>query len=125
MRFYPTFVMKDIFLIFIYIAVFSAFIFFFPEWIISADETIPADPLYTPEHIKPEWYFLAAYQFLKLVPSEFGALVIKTIVGLVFVFLPILDRSKETDIKKRPAFLALVLMSIGLLVFLTYWGAVS
>ena len=125
MRFYPTFVMEDVFLIFIYIAVFCALIFFAPEWIIAADENIPADPFNTPEHIKPEWYFLAAYQSLKLIPSEIGALVIQHIVVLLFVFLPMIDRSKETNIKKRPAFLALVLVSIGLMLFLTYWGAVS
>nr|NIQ03019.1 cytochrome bc complex cytochrome b subunit [Nitrospinaceae bacterium]NIR56915.1 cytochrome bc complex cytochrome b subunit [Nitrospinaceae bacterium]NIS87377.1 cytochrome bc complex cytochrome b subunit [Nitrospinaceae bacterium]NIT83449.1 cytochrome bc complex cytochrome b subunit [Nitrospinaceae bacterium]NIU46417.1 cytochrome bc complex cytochrome b subunit [Nitrospinaceae bacterium] len=86
---------------------------------------IPADPFNTPEHIKPEWYFLASYQFLKIIPSEFGALILLTVAGLLFVFLPFVDRSRENNIFKRPVFLSLVAAAILGFVGLTIWGYFS
>lgn len=123
--FYPTFLMEDALIILIFMAVLSAAVFFFPEWIISGESEVPADPFNTPPHIKPEWYFLASYQFLKLIPSEIGALVIQTVAVLVFTFLPFLDRSKETRISKRPIFLFIVVTSIIGFMGLTLWGALS
>ncbi|MBI4389193.1 MAG: cytochrome bc complex cytochrome b subunit, partial [Nitrospinae bacterium] len=78
----------------------------------------------TPEHIKPEWYFLAPYQFLKLIP-ELTALVVQTLGILALVFLPFLERSDKKGIRQRPLF---SLLAIGILVFwiwLTVWGAQS
>lgn len=125
MRFYPEFVMADVLVIFIFLALFVAIVFFFPQFIFSGDAEVPADPFSTPEHIKPEWYFLASYQFLKLIPSEFAALILLTAGLLVFIFLPFADRSKENDIHKRPIFLFLVVAAIALFLGLTVWGAIS
>lgn len=125
MRFYPTFIMEDVLFIFLFMAVFCAGVFFFPEWIFSGEAEVPADPFETPPHIKPEWYFLASYQFLKIIPSEFGALILMTLAFLILTFLPFLDRSKETRISKRPAYLLFVISSIALFIGLTLWGAVS
>lgn len=124
-RFYPNFIMDDVLVIFVFLVVFSGLVFFFPDLIVSGDENIRADPFDTPEHIKPEWYFLASYQFLKLIPSEFGALVIQTIGILLFVFLPFIDRSKESNILKRPFFLLLVLFFLFGSIGLTVWGYFS
>ena len=125
MRFFPTFVMEDVLVIFLFLAIFFTGVFFFPEWIISGDSEIPADPFSTPEHIKPEWYFLASYQFLKIIPSEFGALILLTLGLMVFVFLPFIDRTEDKPITQRPFFLLLVLLSIISFVGLTIWGEVS
>ena len=125
MRFYPEFVMADVLVIFVFLALFVAIVFFFPQFIFNGDAEVPADPFNTPEHIKPEWYFLASYQFLKLIPSEFAALILLTAGVLVFVFLPFADRSKENDIHKRPIFLFLVVAVIALFLGLTVWGAIS
>jgi ubiquinol-cytochrome c reductase cytochrome b subunit len=124
MRF-PTFVMEDVLVIFIFMVVFCGLVFFFPELIVFSDAEVPADPFNTPEHIKPEWYFLASYQFLKIIPSEFGALILMSVAGLLFVSLPFIDRSEENNIFKRPVFLMLVLVCIGGFVGLTVWGYFS
>jgi ubiquinol-cytochrome c reductase cytochrome b subunit len=124
MRF-PTFVMEDVLVIFIFMAVFCGMVFFFPQLIVFGDAEVPADPFNTPEHVKPEWYFLASYQLLKIIPSEFGALVLMSIAALLFVLLPFIDRSEENNILKRPVFLTLVLVCIGGFVGLTVWGFLS
>jgi quinol-cytochrome oxidoreductase complex cytochrome b subunit len=92
----------------------------------------PADPLNTPLHVKPEWYFLALYQLLKYVPptvlginGPMFAVVAIVLALAVFIFLPLLDKRKE-DSKK-----AMRLRAIGVAVFvvlaivLTIWGEVS
>lgn len=96
----------------------------------------PADPFVTPEHVKPEWYFLALYQILKLVPRTFlgiedfnkpATLIFSGVFFLTLMSLPWLDRTPPTaqhPLKRLP----LVLMfSVGLVLFvvLSYWGEVS
>lgn len=125
MTFFPEFIMEDVLVIFIFLAIFFVPVFLFPELVVSGDAEVPADPFNTPEHIKPEWYFLASYQFLKLIPSEFGALVIQTVGVTAFVLLPFIDRSKENNILKRPIFLLIVLSCILGFIGLTVWGFVS
>ena len=83
-----------------------------------------ADPLKTPEHVKPEWYFLAVYQLLKLVPRTIGVLAPAAAIGVLLV-LPLLDRNPSIAPRRR--LLALGLMAVALvgLVVLTIWGEVS
>jgi quinol-cytochrome oxidoreductase complex cytochrome b subunit len=83
-----------------------------------------ADPLKTPEHVKPEWYFLAVYQLLKLVPRTIGVLAPAAAIGLLLV-LPLFDRNPSIAARKRPIALALLLVTIVGLVVLTIWGEVS
>jgi len=122
---FTSFIMEDMLAIFIFLVVYFTGVFFFPEWIISGESEVPADPFNTPEHIKPEWYFLAAYQFLKIIPSEVSALVLQAVAVTAFIFLPFIDRSKEKRINKRPFFFCLVISSIIIFVGLTIWGAQS
>jgi quinol-cytochrome oxidoreductase complex cytochrome b subunit len=84
----------------------------------------PADPLHTPEHTKPEWYFLFLYQGLKLVPRTVG--VLAPSIGLVLLlFLPFIDRNPYLAPAKRPIAIALgVLAIIGIVAF-TIWGWLS
>jgi ubiquinol-cytochrome c reductase cytochrome b subunit len=122
---FTSFIMEDILVIFIFMVAYFTGVFFFPEWIISGESEIPADPFNTPEHIKPEWYFLAAYQFLKVIPSEVGALILQAVAVTAFVLLPFIDRSKEKRISKRPFFFSLVIFFILFFVGFTIWGAQS
>lgn len=125
MRFFPEFVMDDVLVIFVFMVLFCLVVFFFPDWLVTGDSSIPADPFNTPEHIKPEWYFLASYQFLKLIPSEFGALILLTVFMFLFVFLPFIDRTGEMSILKRPLFFIIVASCVVAFAGLTYWGYVS
>lgn len=88
----------------------------------------PADPLSTPAHIKPEWYFLPSYQLLKYFEGTYGALlgIIACSVpfGLLLIW-PFIDRGKQRHPKKRP--LAVGFGLVGLLgaIFLGYLGHIS
>lgn len=84
----------------------------------------PADALNTPDHAKPEWYFLFLYQFLKYVPKTFG--VVTPIVGLLLlVFVPFLDRRKEDSLEGRRNRIIGVAVFLIIAGILTYLGATS
>jgi ubiquinol-cytochrome c reductase cytochrome b subunit len=83
-----------------------------------------ADPLVTPAHVKPEWYFLAVYQLLKLVPRTIGILAPAAAIG-VLLFVPILDRNREIAARRRPIALGLTVLVLAGLIALTIWGQVS
>jgi ubiquinol-cytochrome c reductase cytochrome b subunit len=105
------------------LAVLFVFVFFLTEWVLPPDEI--ADPLVTPEHIKPEWYFLASFQELKMVPREDIGIYIQIGVLMVAMLLPFWDRGKERNTFKRPVILLLGLAALGLLVGLTSYSALN
>lgn len=80
-----------------------------------------ADPLVTPEHIKPEWYFLAVYQLLKLVPESVGVVAPVALVTII-VILPLLDRNQEVLPRRRPIAIGLALVLLVAMAVLTYFG---
>ena len=83
-----------------------------------------ANPIETPAHVKPEWYFLAAYQLLKIVPRDVGILL--PIVGIAILgLLPFLDRNPEVRARKRPLALFLGLLVAVSVVGLSVWGYYS
>jgi quinol-cytochrome oxidoreductase complex cytochrome b subunit len=83
----------------------------------------PADPMNTPDHVKPEWYFLALYQLLKYIPKTTGALVPVLLVLLILIW-PFIDRKSDT---KRAMLMRWVFVIAGsvLIIALTIWGEVS
>lgn len=83
-----------------------------------------ADPLVTPAHVKPEWYFLAVYQLLKIVPRTIGVLAPAALVGVILV-LPLLDRNREIAPRRRLLALLLAVVTLAAMVVLTIWGEVS
>jgi len=70
--FYPYFILKDIFSFLIIILIFNFFIFFIPNYLGHPDNYIKANPLITPLHIIPEFYFLPFYAILRAIPSKLG-----------------------------------------------------
>jgi cytochrome b6-f complex subunit 4 len=84
----------------------------------------PADPMNTPAHVKPEWYFLSLYQLLKYIPKTIGAVIPVILVGLVALW-PFLDRKKETDRKPMRNRMIAVAIVVVVVVALTIWGEVS
>lgn len=86
------------------ILVWAAFVFFAPNFFGEPDNYIPANPLVTPEHIVPEWYFLPFYAILRAVPDKLGGVL--TMFGAIFVLflLPWLDRSPIKSGRYRPLF---------------------
>ena len=100
--FYPYFYVKDLvgwvgFAIF-----FSVFIYFYPNLLGHPDNYIPANPMSTPAHIVPEWYFLPVYAILRSIPNKLGGV---AAIGLVFVALlalPFLNTSAIRSSSFRP-----------------------
>ena len=105
----------------ILLAVLFVFAFFFVEVVLPPEEM--ANPLVTPEHIKPEWYFLAAYRWLKVVPNEQIGIISQIVVLGVALLLPFWDRSGQRNTFKRPALLLLGFAALGLLGGLTAYSA--
>ena len=84
----------------------------------------PADPLDTPAHIKPEWYFLALYQLLKFVPKTVGVLI--PIVGVIVLMLwPFFDRRTADPARARRRRAIAVAAFLIVTLALTIWGEVS
>lgn len=83
-----------------------------------------ADPLQTPPHIKPEWYFLSLYQVLKFVPRVVGVLIPMVLLPFL-IFLPFIDRNPEVLPKKRPVAIAIGLMMLSIIIVFTVWGLLS
>ena len=102
--FHPYYSVKDIVGVAVFLIIFSLIVFFAPEmggWFLERDNFIPADPLKTPEHIVPLWYFTPFYAILRAVPDKFLGVV--AMGGAIFVMflLPWLDRSPVRSIRYR------------------------
>ncbi len=110
-------------MIVIYLVIMFAIIALAPALFLPHDTTLPADPLNTPVHIRPEWYFLAPYQLLKLVPNKFLGIALQLILVVIFVIWPFLDKSRQANILKRPLMLALFLVTVAAWIGLSFWGA--
>jgi hypothetical protein len=102
--FYPYFYVKDLFSFLILVCVFSFFLFFYPNALGHADNYIPANPLVTPPHIVPEWYFLPFYAILRSIPDKLGGVVAMISAILVLFLLPIINTSETRSSKFRPIF---------------------
>jgi quinol-cytochrome oxidoreductase complex cytochrome b subunit len=84
----------------------------------------PADALNTPEHVKPEWYFLSLYQVLKYV-SKTAGVVIPLLAVLLITLWPFLDRRADTSRRSLVRRLAAVAVVVFVIVALTLWGEVT
>ncbi|HEY3414962.1 MAG TPA: cytochrome bc complex cytochrome b subunit [Armatimonadota bacterium] len=123
--FYPHMLTKELFSIFILLALLNVLVFYFPQLNFPADTLRPANPLETPAHIKPEWYFLANYQVLKSVPNEFLGIFLQMCVGVVLLLLPFLDRSREDDMRFHRLFLGVATLGVIGYVGMLIWGYLS
>ncbi len=123
--FHPNYTIKDLSMVFFALAALVAITFYAPWMFIPPDALEPADPFTTPAHIKPEWYFLWAYQTLKIFPSKLLGLASQGAAMGFLAVLPFLDRSPERRPAKRPVFVTLYLLGILLFVGLSIWGHYS
>lgn len=87
------FVFKDLITVFVFILVFSLFIFFSPNTLGHSDNYIPGNPMVTPPSIVPEWYLLPFYAILRSIPDKLGGVIAMFAAILILLILPITDRS--------------------------------
>jgi ubiquinol-cytochrome c reductase cytochrome b/c1 subunit len=100
--FHPYYTAKDSVGIVAYLAVFAVIVFFFPNALGHPDNYIPANPMVTPPHIVPEWYFLPFYAILRAVPDKLGGVLLMFgSIAILFV-LPWLDTSPVRSMRFRP-----------------------
>jgi len=102
--FYPYFYVKDLFSFLLLLAFFSFFVFFYPNVLGHSDNYIPANPLVTPAHIVPEWYFLPFYAILRSIPDKLGGVAAMGGAILILLLLPIINTSEIRSSKFRPIF---------------------
>jgi ubiquinol-cytochrome c reductase cytochrome b subunit len=100
--FHPYYTIKDSIGLVVYLAVFAVLVFFAPNYLGHPDNYIPANPLVTPEHIVPEWYFLPFYAILRAVPDKLGGVLLMFGSIAVLFVLPWLDTSPVRSMRFRP-----------------------
>jgi ubiquinol-cytochrome c reductase cytochrome b subunit len=122
-RFFPDFLIEDLAVALGVLALFCAVLFFAPHLYFPPEAFEKADPAVTPTHVKPEWYFLASYAVLRLIPSKTLGIAIQGVAVMLLVALPFLDRGERRHILERPFFLAGVCIVVAGLVLLTFLGA--
>jgi ubiquinol-cytochrome c reductase cytochrome b/c1 subunit len=102
--FHPYYTIKDGFALVLFLLLFAVLLFYAPNLLGHADNYIPANPLQTPPHIVPEWYFLPFYAILRAIPNKlFGVIGLLGSIG-VLVFIPWLDTSRIRSTSYRPIY---------------------
>jgi len=86
--FTPYFTIKDLFGFIFFLIIFSYLVFFEPNILGHSDNYIPANPLSTPTHIVPEWYFLPFYAILRSVPNKLGGVILMLLSILILIIIP-------------------------------------
>ena len=120
--FHPYYTVKDSVGVCVYFLVFAVLVFFFPHILNHPDNYIPANPLVTPAHIVPEWYFLPFYAILRAVPSKLGGVVLMFSAIAVLFVLPWLDTSPVRSARFRPIYRALMFVLVAAFLLLGYVG---
>jgi len=106
--FHPYYTVKDLIGVSTYLIIFALIVFYLPEmggYFLEANNFIPANPLVTPAHIAPVWYFTPYYSILRAVPpilnSQFPGVAAMGLSVIIFAFLPWLDRSEVRSIRYK------------------------
>ena len=131
--FFPYYIVKDLIGIVVFFIVFFAILFFGPEmggYFLEYNNFLPADPLQTPAHIAPVWYFTPFYAMLRAVPAMFGSQFAGVAVMgagvIILFFLPWLDKSPVKSIRyKGPIFRAALAIFVVSFLVLGYLGVAT
>ncbi len=120
--FHPYYTIKDFVGFGVFSVLFAYFVFYQPNYLGHPDNYIPANPMVTPEHIVPEWYFLPFYAILRAIPDKLGGVIAMFGSILVLFFLPWLDTCKIKSGAYRPKFKIFFWVFILNVVLLGYIG---
>nr|AID54837.1 cytochrome b [Hoplopleura kitti] len=119
--FHPFFSWKDVVGYVVMVFVVLIIIYQFPTVFMDPDNFIPANPLNTPPHIQPEWYFLFAYAILRSIPNKFGGVMALLMSILILLWLPL--SSGVLGNKTSPILKLLVSLQVMMFLLLTWLGA--
>ena len=121
--FHPYYTMKDGFGVVVFLVIYAGFAFFAPDYMGHPDNYIPADPLVTPAHIVPEWYFLPFYAILRAIPDKLGGVLAMFGAIAVLFILPWLDTSRVRSCTFRPIYKWFMLLLVVDVIVLGFCGA--
>src|SRR5271166_4078536 len=121
--FHPYFTVKDGFALVCFLIFFAWFVFYSPNYFGDADNYIQANPLQTPPHIVPEWYYLPFYAILRSIPNKLGGFLAMFGAVLILAALPWLDTSKVKSGSYRPWFRVFFWIFVADAVLLGYIGS--
>nr|YP_009327192.1 apocytochrome b [Aphanomyces astaci]YP_009327206.1 apocytochrome b [Aphanomyces astaci]AOQ30604.1 apocytochrome b [Aphanomyces astaci]AOQ30605.1 apocytochrome b [Aphanomyces astaci] len=102
--FYPYFYVKDLFGFIVLMFIFSIFVYYYPNTLGHPDNYIPANPMKTPLHIVPEWYFLPFYAILRSIPNKIGGVIAMFGSLLILLTIPFTNSSEVRSTVFRPIF---------------------
>nr|YP_009184109.1 cytochrome b [Scombrops gilberti]BAT51025.1 cytochrome b [Scombrops gilberti] len=120
--FHPYFSYKDLLGFAVLLISLASLALFSPNLLGDPDNFTPANPLVTPPHIKPEWYFLFAYAILRSIPNKLGGVLALLFSILVLMLVPILHTSKQRGLTFRPVTQFLFWTLIANVAILTWIG---
>jgi ubiquinol-cytochrome c reductase cytochrome b/c1 subunit len=121
--FHPYYTFKDGFALVCFVIFFAWFIFYIPGFLGHADNYIPANPLVTPTHIVPEWYFLPFYAILRAIPDKLGGVIAMFGSILVLALVPWLDTSRVRSASYRPLYRQFFWVLVVVCILLGWLGA--
>nr|ALO70369.1 cytochrome b [Batrisodes sp. 1 EF-2015] len=121
--FYPYFLFKDLFGYIMMMFMLSMLTLVNPYMLSDPDNFIPANPLVTPTHIKPEWYFLFAYTILRSIPNKLGGVIALLMSILIIMFLPLINKKNFLGNQFYPCNKILLWSLISSIILLTWIGA--
>nr|QOH99715.1 cytochrome b [Tanakia lanceolata] len=120
--FHPYFSYKDLLGFVLLLMALTSLALFSPNLLGDSENFIPANPLVTPPHIKPEWYFLFAYAILRSIPNKLGGVLALLFSILVLMVVPILHTSKQRGLTFRPITQFLFWTLVADMIILTWIG---
>nr|ADM46795.1 cytochrome b [Microtus arvalis] len=120
--FHPYYTIKDFLGVLILLMAFMILTLFFPDILGDPDNYTPANPLNTPPHIKPEWYFLFAYAILRSIPNKLGGVLALILSIVILAFMPLLHTSKQRALTFRPITQTMYWILVADLLVLTWIG---
>nr|ADM46593.1 cytochrome b [Microtus arvalis]ADM46594.1 cytochrome b [Microtus arvalis]ADM46595.1 cytochrome b [Microtus arvalis]ADM46596.1 cytochrome b [Microtus arvalis]ADM46598.1 cytochrome b [Microtus arvalis] len=120
--FHPYYTVKDFLGVLILLMAFMILTLFFPDILGDPDNYTPANPLNTPPHIKPEWYFLFAYAILRSIPNKLGGVLALILSIVILAFMPLLHTSKQRALTFRPITQTMYWILVADLLILTWIG---
>nr|ADI24112.1 cytochrome b [Lepidophyma sylvaticum] len=120
--FHPFFSYKDLLGAIMVLTLLTLLALFIPNLLGDPENFTPANPLVTPPHIKPEWYFLFAYAILRSIPNKLGGVLALLFSILILMFLPLLHTSKQRTTTFRPISQATLWATLANIMILTWIG---
>nr|YP_010853255.1 cytochrome b [Sphyrna gilberti]WGM81594.1 cytochrome b [Sphyrna gilberti] len=120
--FHPYFSYKDLLGFFVMILLLTTLALFMPNLLGDAENFIPANPLVTPPHIKPEWYFLFAYAILRSIPNKLGGVLALLFSIFILMLVPLLHTSKQRSNIFRPLTQTFFWLLVANSIILTWIG---